>query len=76
MIGFSDLLLTRHGPDDPSFNDIQQIRQNAHRATNLVRQLLAFSRKQKLQLIRLDVVEALSELSSLLRRLIGEKWNY
>ena len=73
MIGFSDLLLTRHGPDDPSFNDIQQIRQNAHRATNLVRQLLAFSRKQKLQLIRLDVVEALSELSSLLRRLIGEK---
>jgi len=73
MIGFSDLLLTRHGPDDPSFSDIQQIRQNAHRATNLVRQLLAFSRKQKLQLVRLDIMDVLNDLSNLLRRLIGEK---
>ena len=73
MIGFSDLLLERHGPDDPSFSDIQQIRQNANRATNLVRQLLAFSRKQTLTLARLDVTEALNDLSNLLGRLIGEK---
>ena len=73
MIGFSDLLLDRHGPDDPSFSDIQQIRQNANRATNLVRQLLAFSRKQTLTLARLDVTEALNDLSNLLGRLIGEK---
>jgi len=73
MIGFSDLLLERHGPDDPSFSDIQQIRQNANRATNLVRQLLAFSRKQTLTLTRLDVTEALNDLSNLLGRLIGEK---
>ena len=72
MIGFCDLLLTRHGPDDPSFADIQQIRQNANRATNLVRQLLAFSRKQTLQPVRLELSEALSDLSSLIRRLIGE----
>lgn len=72
MIGFSDLLLTRHGPDDPSFEDIQQIRQNANRATNLVRQLLAFSRKQDLKPERLDVTEALNDLSNLLSRLIGE----
>jgi len=72
MIGFSDLLLERHGPDDPSFSDIQQIRQNANRATNLVRQLLAFSRKQTLTLARLDVTEALNDLSNLLGRLIGE----
>ena len=73
MIGFSDLLLERHGPEDPSFSDIQQIRQNANRATNLVRQLLAFSRKQTLTLARLDVTEALNDLANLLGRLIGEK---
>jgi two-component system cell cycle sensor histidine kinase/response regulator CckA len=73
MIGFADLLLTRHGPDDPSFSDIQQIRQNANRATNLVRQLLAFSRKQALTLDKLDITETLNELTMLLSRLIGEK---
>jgi len=73
MIGFSDLLLERHGPDDPSFSDIQQIRQNANRATHLVRQLLAFSRKQTLTLARLDVTDALNDLTNLLGRLIGEK---
>ena len=73
MIGFSDLLLSRHGPDDPSFADIQQIKQNANRATILVRQLLAFSRKQALAPVRLDVTETINELTSLLGRLIGEK---
>ncbi|MBT4464468.1 MAG: PAS domain-containing protein, partial [Rhodospirillaceae bacterium] len=72
MIGFSDLLLGRHGPDDPSFSDIMQIKQNANRATNLVRQLLAFSRQQTLEPTVLDVTEALSDLSNLLGRLIGE----
>ena len=72
MIGFSDLLLERHGPDDPSFADIMQIQQNANRATNLVRQLLAFSRKQTLKPVLLDTTEALSHMSNLLRRLIGE----
>ena len=72
MIGFCDLLLERHGPNDPSFGDIQQIRQNANRATNLVRQLLAFSRKQTLEPVELDVREALADLSNLLGRLIGE----
>ncbi len=72
MIGFSDLLLSRHGPDDPSFSDIQQIKQNANRATNLVRQLLAFSRQQELEPVVLDITEALADLSHLLGRLIGE----
>jgi len=73
MIGFTDLLLARHGPGDPSFADIQQIQQNANRATNLVRQLLAFSRKQTLAPVRLDVTDALGDLSNLLGRLLGEK---
>lgn len=72
MIGFADLLLQRHGPDDPSYADLMQIKQNANRATNLVRQLLAFSRKQTLEPVILDPAEALNDLSNLLTRLLGE----
>ncbi len=72
MIGFCDLLLLRHQPGDPSFADIMQVKQNANRAANLVRQLLAFSRQQTLQPRVLDVTDALTEISHLLRRLIGE----
>ncbi|TAL01316.1 MAG: response regulator [Rhodospirillaceae bacterium] len=72
MIGFCDLLLQRHAAGDPSFADIMQIKQNANRAANLVRQLLAFSRKQPLQPKELNVTDELTELSHLLTRLIGE----
>lgn len=72
MIGFCDLLLQRHGAGDPSFADIMQVRQNANRAAALVRQLLAFSRRQALQPRLLNVTDALAELSTLLRRLLGE----
>jgi two-component system cell cycle sensor histidine kinase/response regulator CckA len=72
MIGFCDLLLMRFRPGDPSFADIMQIKQNANRAANLVRQLLAFSRQQTLQPRILDITDVLVELSHLLRRLIGE----
>lgn len=71
MIGFCDLLMLRHKPGDPSFNDIMQIKQNANRAANLVRQLLAFSRQQTMQPKVIDVTETLTELSHLMRRLIG-----
>jgi two-component system, cell cycle sensor histidine kinase and response regulator CckA len=72
MIGFCDLLLLRSRPGDPSFADIMQIKQNANRAANLVRQLLAFSRQQALQPRVIDITDVLVELSHLLRRLIGE----
>ncbi|MCH2547001.1 MAG: ATP-binding protein [Alphaproteobacteria bacterium] len=72
MIGFCDLLLMRHPAGDPSFADIMQIKQNANRAANLVRQLLAFSRRQTLQPKVLDITDVLAELSHLIRRLIGE----
>ncbi|MCW9033687.1 MAG: PAS domain S-box protein [Rhodospirillales bacterium] len=76
MIGFCDLLLGRHGPGDPSFADVMQIKQNANRAANLVRQLLAFSRKQTLQPKVIDVTGAISEMSNLIRRLIGENMEF
>ena len=75
MIGFCDLLLLRSPPSDPSFADIMQIKQNANRAANLVRQLLAFSRQQTLQPRVLDITDILYELRHLIERLIGENIN-
>jgi two-component system cell cycle sensor histidine kinase/response regulator CckA len=72
IIGFSDLLLANHRPTDPAFHDIMQIKQNANRAAGLVRQLLAFSRRQTLRPQVLQLGEVLSDLHMLLRRLVGE----
>ena len=69
----NDFLLNAHKPTDPSFQDIMQIKQNANRAATLVRQLLAFSRKQTLRPQVLDLGDALSDLTMLLRSLNGEK---
>src|SRR5262249_27939212 len=68
----TDFLLNAHKPTDPSFQDIMQIKQNANRAASLVRQLLAFSRKQTMRPQVIDLGEALSDLTVLLRRLIAE----
>lgn len=72
MIGFCDLLLMRHPAGDQSFADIMQVKQNANRAANLVRQLLAFSRRQTLQPKIIDLTDVLADLANLVRRLIGE----
>jgi two-component system cell cycle sensor histidine kinase/response regulator CckA len=69
----TDFLLSAHKPTDPSFSDIMQIKQNANRAAALVRQLLAFSRRQTLRPQVLDLGEVLSDVGILLKRLIGEK---
>jgi two-component system cell cycle sensor histidine kinase/response regulator CckA len=71
MIGYCDLLLQRYLPNDPAYSDVMQIKQNANRAANLVRQLLAFSRQQTLQPKIVHMTDNLAELSALLRRLIG-----
>ena len=73
IIGFADLLLAKMRPTDPAFADVMNIKQNANRAANLVRQLLAFSRKQTLQPKVHVLNEALSDLGNLLGRVLGEK---
>ncbi|MEM9206675.1 MAG: response regulator [Pseudomonadota bacterium] len=72
IIGFSDLLLADHKPGDPPFQDIMNIKQNANRAAGLVRQLLAFSRRQTMRPQVLDLSETITDLAMLLRRLLGE----
>jgi two-component system cell cycle sensor histidine kinase/response regulator CckA len=69
----TDFLLNAHKPTDPSFHDIMQIKQNAHRAASLVRQQLAFSRRQTLRPQVIDLGDTLSDLGMLLKRLLGER---
>ena len=73
IIMASDLLLTNHRPSDPSFPDIMNIKQNANRAASLVRQLLAFSRKQTLRPEVLNLTDVLADLRMLLARLVGNQ---
>ncbi len=71
--GHTDLLIQRHGLDDSDYADLNQVRQNANRAAGLVRQLLAFSRKQTLRPRVVNIGDCLTEISHLLNRLLGEK---
>jgi two-component system cell cycle sensor histidine kinase/response regulator CckA len=73
IAGHTDLLLHRHDQGDADYADLNQIRQNANRAAALVRQLLAFSRKQTLRPKVVNLVDALGEISHLLNRLLGER---
>jgi two-component system cell cycle sensor histidine kinase/response regulator CckA len=71
IIMASDLLLANHRPSDPSFLDIMNIKQNANRAASLVRQLLAFSRRQTLRPEVQNLTDVLADLRMLLSRLVG-----
>ena len=73
IIGFSDLLLQTHRQTDPAYRDIMNIKSSANRAAGLVRQLLAFSRRQTLQPEVLELGEILTDLAPLLNRSLGEK---
>jgi len=72
IIGHCDLMLERHSPGDGDYDDIQQIRANSNRAASLTRQLLAFSRQQTLRPQILQLPDVISEVSNLLKRLLGE----
>ena len=72
IIGHCDLMMMRHTPGDIDYDDIQQIKHNSNRAASLTRQLLAFSRQQTLRPQILQLPDIISEISNLLRRLLGE----
>jgi two-component system, cell cycle sensor histidine kinase and response regulator CckA len=73
VLGTCDLMLLRHTPGDSDYDDIQQIRANSNRAASLTRQLLAFSRQQTLRPEVLQLPDVVQDVSTLLKRLIGEK---
>lgn len=76
IIGTCDLMLLRHIPGDSDYDDIQQIRANSSRAASLTRQLLAFSRQQTLRPEIIQLPDVVSEVSPLIKRLLGEKITY
>jgi len=70
--GYSQLSLLDLKENDPLWGNIQEIQKATQRATDLTRQLLAFSRRQILDLKVLDLNTLLKDLDKMLRRIIGE----
>ncbi len=73
ILGTCDFMLLRHTPGDSDYDDIQQIRASSNRAASLTRQLLAFSRQQTLRPEVLQLPDVVSDVSQMLKRLVGEK---
>jgi two-component system cell cycle sensor histidine kinase/response regulator CckA len=73
IIGYADLLRRRLPADDErAIRQVEEISKAGNRATDLTRQLLAFSRKQVLQPKVIDLNAVIGDLDKMLRRLIGE----
>jgi PAS domain S-box-containing protein len=72
VIGQSELVLRRMSPDDPLRSRIDEIKSAGDRAAALTRQLLAFSRKQILKPIVLDLNTVVTGMGKMLPRVIGE----
>jgi len=73
VLGHCERLMLKHPAGDPSYQELVQIRENAQRAANTTKQLLAFSRKQTLKREVLSITEVLRDFSRFLTRAIGEK---
>ncbi len=72
VMGYSSLLLQQMDEENPYRDKIVQISRAAERAVGLTRQLLAFGRKQMLDVRVVDLNAAVAEFEPFLRRLIGE----
>ncbi len=72
ILGNTQLLLRELPPGDSKRGDVEEIRKASERAASLTRQLLAYSRRQMLQPVVLDLNVVVAEMDKLLRRLIGE----
>ncbi len=72
IIGYSEILLGQTNTDDQNYELLEQIQKAGERAASLTRQLLAFGRKQKLQVKVLNVNDIFQDMTKMLRRMIGE----
>ncbi|MBV8972767.1 MAG: response regulator [Sphingomonadaceae bacterium] len=71
VLGLCQQLLDRHPAGSADHDDLEQIRQNAGRAAELVGQLLAFSRQQTLRPQLIAVADVVAGVTPLLRQMIG-----
>jgi PAS domain S-box-containing protein len=72
IIGYASLLLEEMNPVDPRAQDVRQIRRAAEHSATLTRQLLTFSRKQKIRPQSLVMNRLISNMQEMLQRLTGE----
>ena len=73
ILGFSEILLGRLDPASPEHRNTTEIQKAARRASELTKQLLAFSRKQPVEPKRMNLNSAASDSEILLRLLLGKK---
>ena len=73
VLGHCERLMLKHPAGDPAYVELTQIHENAQRAANTTKQLLAFSRKQTLKREILSITEILRDFSRFLTRAVGEK---
>lgn len=67
-----DFLLLNHRSGDPAFQDLLLIKQSANRAASLVRQLLAYSRRQTMRPKMLNLTDVVADMHLLLKRIVGD----
>jgi PAS domain S-box-containing protein len=72
IVGHAELLKHQLTEGTPAFEDVEEIEKAAARAAGLTQQLLAFSRRQVLQLTVLDLDAVVAGMQRMLHRLIGE----
>ena len=72
ITGYCDLLLRKLQPESPERSEVEEIRNAADGASSLTRQLLAFSRRQVVELRVLDLNLVVERLEKMLRRITGE----
>jgi PAS domain S-box-containing protein len=70
--GTAEMLLNAAGPDDETTDELQAIADAGNRAAQLTRQLLAFSRKQMLQVEPMHLTTSVREMQSMVTRMVGE----
>ncbi len=72
ITGYAEITLMKVDKDSSLIGDIEEIKKASKRAATLTNQLLAFSRKQMIQPVVLNINRAIAEMDKMLRRLIGE----
>ncbi len=72
IIGYGYLLQTKMQPADPLRVEVEQILESANRAAEVTHNLLAFSRKQMMNVRPVSITDILKRIEKLLARLIGE----
>ena len=72
ILGYSELMLMRLNENDPNFRPVSEIKRASESAASLIRQLLAFSRKQILEPEIINLNDLIVKMDKMLRRIIGE----